>query len=308
MRGPLRVVRLEPLPEQMLNLVGQPQQDIARPARAALRGSFENRLELVIIERGDHRRRHHYGRYPRRVQLGKRTQPCLRRGGARLHRALQVSVESRDTDGNARQPIASHLRQQLEVAQHERALGDDRDRVARARQHLEDRSRDAHAPLDGLVGIGVGAESYGLADVPGLCELRFQHSRRILLVEQTSLEIDSGRQTHVGMARARVAITATMTAAPIRVDRLLERDIGRVVGADHFARAVGLERCLDALGYLVLIPTVIDRFDLLTLETAGRVGKSPEILQGLVAWTVAAHTLLYTYTHSESKDPCKSGI
>ena len=58
-------------------------------------------------------------------------------------------------------PSSAMRLQDVDVARHQRRLGDDADRMAELGQHLQDLPRDAVAALDRLVGIGVGAERDG---------------------------------------------------------------------------------------------------------------------------------------------------
>jgi hypothetical protein len=63
-----------------------------------------------------------------------------RRAGAGTRGSIRrdsVGIERRDRDADARQPHAPHLAQDVGVALDQRALGDDRHRVAMVAQHLE---------------------------------------------------------------------------------------------------------------------------------------------------------------------------
>ena len=55
--------------------------------------------------------------------------------------------------------IARQDRQQIQIAQDQRALGDMVTRMTRALEHLEQRARHAQLALDRLIGIGVGADA-----------------------------------------------------------------------------------------------------------------------------------------------------
>lgn len=68
--------------------------------------------------------------------------------GLRLHAPLRLRIQRGDADADAHQVLASHPREQIEVAQHQRALGDDGERMAAAGEHLGDVARDAPAPLE----------------------------------------------------------------------------------------------------------------------------------------------------------------
>src|SRR5688572_6429668 len=95
---PVRVMQVEPLIEQVLHFPGQPQQDITRSRRALGRTGLQDGLELVVVDRGNHRRVHQARRNPGRRQPGDRREARPRRRCPRLHPALQLIVERRHTD------------------------------------------------------------------------------------------------------------------------------------------------------------------------------------------------------------------
>src|SRR5712692_1762951 len=119
------------------------------------------------------------------------------------------------------------------------------------RQDFENASRNPVLALDRLVAVGIGAERNGARPVARPGELLAQQLRRVGLGEELGLEVESRRELEVGMARAGVAVDAAVLAAAVRVDRLLEADVGRVVARDDRARALlgdrGLERALVLL-------------------------------------------------------------
>ena len=85
--GPIRYMLDQPFMEQILDLVGQAQQHIARTGRAMIGGGFQQVFDLMIIEAGNDWRSH-YGYFNTCVAEGAdRVQSTLRRGGARLHLA-----------------------------------------------------------------------------------------------------------------------------------------------------------------------------------------------------------------------------
>src|ERR1051326_8170438 len=150
-------------------------------------------------------------------------------------------------------------------------------------EDLEDCPGPFHAPLYRLVRMGVGTERDGLAEVAWTRELGLQHFRGVGLVEETRLEVEAGGKAHVGMAWTRVAVDTTVCASAIGIDGLLEWDIRRVVGADDRPRPIGLERRRNALGHLVLVPTVVDLRQLLPVESAGWVREGSPADKGLSA-------------------------
>ncbi len=55
---------LQPVPKQLLHLMGQSQQDVPRVRRTRLRGGFEETLELSVVDSRNHRGREHADRHP----------------------------------------------------------------------------------------------------------------------------------------------------------------------------------------------------------------------------------------------------
>ena len=90
------------------------------------------------------------------------------------------------------------------------------------REHLDDLPRDLPLALDGLVGIGVGAQRDGRAAIGWLRQFRAQQLRRLRLGEQFGLEIQPRRKIEIAVAGAREAIDAAVLAAAIGVERLRE--------------------------------------------------------------------------------------
>src|SRR5579863_2859080 len=103
--------------------------------------------------------------------------------------------------------------------------------------------------------------------------------RRVRLVEKTCLEIDAGRETHVGVARPRVAVDAAMLAAAIGVDGILEGNIRRIVARDDMSRPIGLDGRGDALGLLLRVPAIVHVLEIAPLEAAGGVRERASSLQ-----------------------------
>jgi len=78
MRRAVREMLRQPVAKQVLDLIGQSHQDIARPTRTRLRGRLENRLHLVIGNCRDYRSNHNACRDTSGVQLPHSTQPRQR--------------------------------------------------------------------------------------------------------------------------------------------------------------------------------------------------------------------------------------
>src|ERR1039458_7108592 len=88
------------------------------------------------------------------------------------------------------------------------------------------------------------------------------------------------RQPEIRMAGARVAVDATMLAALVRIDRLGERDVGRIVAADDGAR-LGKRHFGVRTAHFVLFASlaVVESLALLALEAALRIVRSATPLE-----------------------------
>src|SRR5438477_2039137 len=197
-----------------------------------MRCRLEDGFHLVVVERGYDRSHQDPGRHLGSAQGRKRPQARLRRGGARLERAFELVVEARDTDPDARQTLARHFGEQVEVAQDHCALGDDGDWMPRAGQHLENRARHLHLALHRLVRVGVRPHGYGLADIIWPRQLGLEHFRGVGLVEEPRLKVEPGRQPEVRVARTGKAVMGDDTVADV---------------IPSFRRDVIQPNCLEAL-------------------------------------------------------------
>ena len=94
------------------------------------------------------------------------------------------------------------------------------------------------------------------------------------LGEASRLEIDSRRKSEVRVARAGVAEGAAMFASPIRIDRAIEADVGRVVAGNDFPRGIERNGGLERRQFVERPPAVVERDPRLGLEPAAGVGLS----------------------------------
>ena len=138
--------------------------------------------------------------------------------------------------------VARELRQQVHVAGDQRALGGDAHRVLASKQDLEQRARDLVGFLERLVWIGVRAERDGRALVVRRGKFFFEQRCGVGLVKKFRFEIEAGGEADVGVAGAGVAVNTAMLASPIRIDRLPEMNVGRVVAADDRSRGARAAR------------------------------------------------------------------
>ncbi len=86
-----------------------------------------------------------------------------------------------------------------------------------------------------------------------------------------------------------VAIDTCMLASAIRVDGLLEGNVGRVVGADDPLGPIRLQRRGDAVRLLLDVPAVIHPLEFLALKPSRRVRKGAPALEYLPSYCLAAH-------------------
>ena len=195
---------------------------------------------------------------PARRQLPQRLEPAARRRGARLHGARELRIERRHRDRDLDQVALRQPRQDVEVAQDQRRLGDDADRMAGALQHFEDAAHHLVLALDRLIRIGVGADRDGARLVARRRQLLLQQRRRIRLHEQLGFEIEPGRQAEIGVGRPREAIDAAVLAAAIGIDRAVEGDVRRLVAGDDLARRVDRHRGLERRQFFEALPAVVE--------------------------------------------------
>ncbi len=146
-------------------------------------------------------------------------------------------VQRIDRDQHLHQVFACHRHEDVQIAFDQRVLGDDGARVMAFGEQFQCGAGQPPLLLDRLVGIGVAADVDRADHVAGFGQLRAQHLGEIALGAQLRFKIEAGRQVEVAVRRSRKTINAAVFAAAIRVDRLAEGDVRRVVAADHAARA-----------------------------------------------------------------------
>ena len=83
--------------------------------------------------------------------------------------------------------------------------------------------------LDGLVGVGIGADGDHLRHIALARQFPRQHRADAGPGDQPRLEVEPRRQVQEGVAGPREAVDAAMLAAPVGVDRTVEGQIGRAV-------------------------------------------------------------------------------
>ncbi len=177
-------------------------------------------------------------------------------------------------------------------------------------EHLEDRAGDLQPPLDGLVGVRVGAHGDGARHVARARELAGEQLRGVRLGEQPGLEVEPGREAEPGVGRAGEAVHAAMLAAAIGVDRAIERNIGRVVPRDDAPRPVERHRRVEAgrggFRAVLGVPAVVRPAGPQTLEAAAAVGHGAASRARPVGQRRGAR--LVKFRRRLRRGPCRAGI
>lgn len=226
------LVRVQPIPEQRLEFMWQAHQRPGGGVCPRLGHGGQDGLDLGIVQEGNHRRHHGPHRHTGAVQLGNGLQPAVRGAGARLQPLGEAGIQAGHGDENTHQLLFRQRHQEVEIAQDQRVLGDDGDRMPGFQQYLQQAARDAPGALDGLVGIGVAADVQGTDLVAWAGQFPAQEVGRIRLGEEFRLEVEAGREVQVGMRGPGIAVDAAMLAALIRVEGLAEGNVGRGVARD----------------------------------------------------------------------------
>ena len=109
-------------------------------------------------------------------------------------------------------------------------------------------------------------------------------SRRgdVLLGEQLALEVEPGREAHIGVGRTGEAVEAAVLAAAIGIDRPVERNVGRLVAGDDALRLLPRHLGRERLGRLLARPAVVEILAGEDLVAAGGVGRGAPPAPALV--------------------------
>ena len=261
-------MRRQPLLHQGRDLARQTQHDPACVPRPGIPARRQDRLKLRIGQRRDHGRGHDPHRHPRLRQPPDRRQPPRGRGHPWLHQPRQRRIQRRHRNADPNQPPSRHLAQNVDVPLDQATLGDNRHRMPRLRQHLQTGAHDAMLLLDRLVGVRVRPDGNRRDPVGLRRQLPPQNLRRLGSRHQFGLEIQPRREPQIGMGRPREAIDAAMLAAPVRVDRPVERQIGRAVVGDQPPRPLLAHPGAQHRQLLLPRPAVIHRLAQMRLEPA----------------------------------------
>ena len=151
-------------------------------------------------------------------------------------------------------------------------------------QHLQHRPRQLQRALHRLIRIGVRPQRQRPRGVARLAQLLLQQLRHIRLEDQLGLEVEAGRISEIRVRRPRIAVDAAVLAAPVRVHRTVEADIGRAVPAYRRLRRIARQRGGEFRQFAELggqrVPAVVERADHLAVEPHRRIGDGAATLPG----------------------------
>ena len=238
-----RSMCVQPLAEQSGDLVRQAQQRVARARRPMVAGYRKQHLEFPVVEAGYQRRDECRDGDAGVSQSPHGLQPRMRRAGPRFELTRECAIERGQGNADVRQLPLREFGPEVDVTNDQRRLGDHRYRMAGFQKDFEQAPRQLFLALERLVGVGGGTERDDGTDIVRVAELLAQQARGIRLHEDLRFEIESGREAQESVCRACIAIDATVFAAAIGVQRLVETDVGRIVAADDRLRAVDQQAC-----------------------------------------------------------------
>ena len=152
----------------------QVEQDRGDRTGPGLDARLHHRLQLLgrVGQPRQHRRHQHAARHPGRVEPGHRLHPPQGMGRARLGELPHLLVEGADGEVGPHVGVGRGLGQEVEVAEDQRRLGEDGERVAGLGQHLDDAPGEVVLALAPLVGVGVGAHGDVVARPPARAPAR----------------------------------------------------------------------------------------------------------------------------------------
>ena len=167
-----------------------------------------------------------------------------------------------------------HRGDQVQITFHAAALGHDGKRVVAAVQQFNHTARDPVLALHRLVGVGGGADHNLARHITARHQLALQHLGQVGFGDDVGLEVQPRRQTQVAVGRPRVAIDAAVFTTPVRVQPIVEIDIGRVVAGDGAFGVLrrdlsGRKALRQHRGFVQRSPPVIERAARFALEPVG---------------------------------------
>ena len=129
-------------------------------------------------------------------------------------RAPHVLVERADREAQLDAGAASRLDETVEVAEHERALREDRERVPGLAEDLDDALRQPVLPLGALVRVGVGPHRDVLTPPAARRELGAQLLHRVDLHDDHAVEVRRRVEVQVLVRGPSEAIFTSMLNIP----------------------------------------------------------------------------------------------
>jgi hypothetical protein len=198
--------------------------------RAGLRNRRDRRFKLLVgvAEEGQDRRHQHAAPDAGLVQLPHHVESAGGRGSAWLDLPAQLTVDRAD---GQRSGHIGHLRgrfQEVEVAQDQCALGEDRERIRRLGERGDDVAHQLVAAFDALVAVDVGAHGDVLV-LPGrFGQLATEDRADVGLHHDLRVEVMPRVEVEVLVRLTGEAVDTRHAAAAIRVDRPAERHPRRV--------------------------------------------------------------------------------
>src|SRR5918996_186133 len=186
---------------------------------------------------------------PGLVQLSDRVEAAGRRWRAGLDGAPQLGIDRADGEVRADVRHLGALAEQVEVAEDQRALRQDRERVGEVAERLEDATHQPVPPLGALVRVDVRAHGDVLALPLWGGQLLAEQLLRVDLHDDLRVEVLAVVEVQVGVGLPSEAIQATVTASAIWIDAPAEWHVRRVGDAvDDGPRLDLVERHPPELG------------------------------------------------------------
>ena len=149
--------------------------------------------------------------------------PRARAGRPGLGRSPNVLVHGPDREGGRDGCDGRRFRQQVDVAQDERAFGEDGEWIPARDEGAQDAAHQAVPTFDPLVGVRPRPHRDVFPLPPPRCELASKDLRCIDLHHDLRLEVAAGIHIQIGVGRSREAVHARVGAASVGVDRPVER-------------------------------------------------------------------------------------
>jgi hypothetical protein len=280
-RGTVGHRPLQPVAEQVRDLARQAQRNGIGKGRARVAPGGHHRLKLVVGQRRDQGRYLKAHRNARAGQPLDRQKPPLRRGRPRLHPPCQIVVQRGDADRYGGQPLGRHGCQKVKVALDQRPARGDPDRMAKGRKHPQHPAQDGMVTLHRLVGIGVRPDRQWRGPVAWSPQFLIKHPGDAGPGDQPGFEVEPRRQVQKGMGRPGIAVDAAMLAAPVGVERPVERQVGRGLPGDRRPWPFDPHLGPDQAVLLGDVPAVVKGIAVRGLEPAGAVAVGPAPAQAL---------------------------